>query len=66
MTLGELRRDFHTHVMMRQIPGVPKARSSLDEQIKKSRVQVVAEAEARGRVGQHVDAPHDVGPRWTR
>jgi hypothetical protein len=47
--------------MTQRISGVPKARSSLDEQIKKAREQVVAEAEARGRVGPHVDASHDVG-----
>lgn len=61
MTLAELRRDFVTYVMTQNIPRVAKARSSLDEQIKKLRVQLVAEADARGRVGPHVDASHDAG-----
>jgi hypothetical protein len=61
MTLAELRRDFLSYAMTQNIPRVPNSRSSLNEQIKKVRVQMVAEAEARRRVGPHFDASHDVG-----
>jgi hypothetical protein len=46
MTLKELRADFSGHATLHKVR-LPGARSSLDEQIKRARLQVVAEHQER-------------------
>jgi hypothetical protein len=57
MTLTELRTDFLRYAMHHQICGVPKARSSLDEQIKRVRQQLVAEYRGAKQDDRDADPP---------